>query len=49
MDFYRRISAELPSWAFIYVSPFEGITPMPVILNQGKTHLFVTGQGRSDA
>jgi hypothetical protein len=41
LDFYQRVSAQLPAWVFLYIAPTQGVTSMPVILNQGRAHLFV--------
>lgn len=43
LEFYQRVSRELPDWAYIYLAPFKGLIQMPVILHCGEAHLFVRG------
>lgn len=49
--FYRRLSAALPDWAFIYFGPQEvhNQAGIPYVLNRGKELLFVKPANSSNA
>ncbi len=45
--FYQRLSAELPSWAFIYAGPENPVyqTQIPLIVHEGQEHFFAVPGG----
>lgn len=47
-EFYQRLSAELPSWAFVYAGPENPVyqTPIPVVLHEGQEHFFAVPGSR---
>lgn len=57
-DLYRRLSARLPEWVFLYFAPGRlsvpkeeggyGLLTYPLVMNQGTVHLFVTPSAPAD-
>lgn len=41
IEFFRKLSAELPEWASIYLPPDEKFAPYPQVLKKGEVLLFV--------
>lgn len=41
MKFYRRVSAALPEWLFLYLAPGEHGTAQALVLQQGRVSAFV--------
>jgi len=39
--FFKQLSANLPQWAYLYITPREYVSPVPVVLHQGQELHFV--------
>lgn len=39
-EFLKRVSENMPSWAYFYVAPRDGLSAVPVILNGGREMYF---------
>lgn len=41
IDFFRRLSENLPDWVYLYLPPDDRIAPYPQLLHRGEVLLFV--------